>query len=966
MAAAHRQIQSIIDNTTAIVYAFDLEERFVMANTALAELLNSTPEQMIGKRRHEFMPKEDADWHEANDRQVIEAGRALEFEEHSQLEGRSITWLTTKFPLRDAQGRIYAVAGISADISERKQAEAKLAYQATLLANVSDAVIGFDTDFHVTSWNRAAERIYGYSAEEAIRRRAIEVLRRDYEGVSREEVLRELRESGHLEADFYQYTKEGRKLYVESRTMAIKDTNGKTVGWVGVNRDITERKRAEEALQEANEQLQAQTEELRTQAEELTTANEELRQSEQARGESEARYRSLAENMPSVLMRYDRQMRVVYLSPQAEDITGIPTRQFLGKTNRQVGMPEDLCSLWEKAIDEVFRTERNQDLEFSFASPQGPKTFYLKLAPEFDAHGAVTYVLGISTDITERKQIEEKARSLAHVVAQEKDRLAALVDSITDEIWFADAAGEFTLVNPSGVQEFALDTAGPTDVKGLAARLEVLRPDGSPRPVEETPPLRPSGRGRPQCRRDHPDSGFRRVTLSSGQFLPGARRRRPHHRVRIGRSGHHRAQRAEEALRQSEARFHRVFTSNVAALRLWDAQGRLLEVNDRFLGLIGYTRAQFEAGQVRWDEATPAEMRPRDYEAVQELQAGREISPYEKEFVRPDGSRVPVLIGGSILPGTPDIGVAFAVDITERKRAEGALRETRDYLDNLFNYANAPIIVWDPQFKITRFNAAFEHLTGRPAQEVLGREIDILFPPDSREESLAHIRRTTSQKERWEVIEIRILHTSGDVRTVLWNSANVLAPDNETVIATIAQGQDITERKQAEEALRELNATLESKVAQRTTELQQRARQLQKLTLEVSQAEDRERKRMAEILHDDLQQIIAGAKFHLSLLRNRVKYDASLQAIAAQIDQMLKDAIEKSRGLSHELSPAVLHHGDFTETLGWLARPNAGQAWPDRSRARERSQCTCNPMPSIASCTRRPRSCCSMWSSTRG
>ena len=126
LAAAHRQTQSLIDNTTAMVYACDLEERFVLANAALAALLRTTPAQLLGKRRHEFMPQADADAHEAADRKVIAAGRAVEFEEHSDLHGRSITWLSTKFPLRDAQGRIYGVAGIVTDISERKRAEEAL------------------------------------------------------------------------------------------------------------------------------------------------------------------------------------------------------------------------------------------------------------------------------------------------------------------------------------------------------------------------------------------------------------------------------------------------------------------------------------------------------------------------------------------------------------------------------------------------------------------------------------------------------------------------------------------------------------------------------------------------------------------------------------------------------------------------------------------------------------------------
>jgi PAS domain S-box-containing protein len=133
-------------------------------------------------------------------------------------------------------------------------------------------------------------------------------------------------------------------------------------------------------------------------------------------------------------------------------------------------------------------------------------------------------------------------------------------------------------------------------------------------------------------------------------------------------------------------------------------------------------------------------------------------------------------------------------------QAKDRLRETNDYLENLFNYANAPIIVWDPQFRITRFNHAFETLTGRPAGEVIGQSLEILFPPSLVESSLALIKQTTGG-ERWETVEIAILHLDGSVRTVLWNSATIFSADGKTPVATIAQGQDITERKQAEQAL---------------------------------------------------------------------------------------------------------------------------------------------------------------------
>jgi len=165
------------------------------------------------------------------------------------------------------------------------------------------------------------------------------------------------------------------------------------------------------------------------------------------------------------------------------------------------------------------------------------------------------------------------------------------------------------------------------------------------------------------------------------------------------------------------------------------------------------------------------------------------------------GTEVPVaeeLVQGTMFVV---IGGIVAALVGRRKRLNEELRETRDYLENLLNYANAPIIVWGPEFKITRFNRAFERLTGRSADKVIGKRLEVLFPEDAREESMDHIRRTM-KGERWEAVEIPILRADGTVRIALWNSANLYAADGKEVVATIAQGQDITERKQAEEELK--------------------------------------------------------------------------------------------------------------------------------------------------------------------
>ncbi len=171
--------------------------------------------------------------------------------------------------------------------------------------------------------------------------------------------------------------------------------------------------------------------------------------------------------------------------------------------------------------------------------------------------------------------------------------------------------------------------------------------------------------------------------------------------------------------------------------------------------------------------------------------------------------------------------VAVKEDVTERRRVEEELKRTRDYLEKLFDHANAPIVCWDADFKITRFNHAFEYLSEFEASEVIGGDLSRLFPESSRKESLGKIRRTLSG-ESWDAVEIPILLRSGDVRIALWNSANVYAEDGKTLLATIAQGQDITERKQAEEVLKRDKEAFERQVGERTRQLVDAQAELEK------------------------------------------------------------------------------------------------------------------------------------------
>jgi two-component system sensor histidine kinase/response regulator len=229
-----------------------------------------------------------------------------------------------------------------------------------------------------------------------------------------------------------------------------------------------------------------------------------------------------------------------------------------------------------------------------------------------------------------------------------------------------------------------------------------------------------------------------------------------------------------------------------------DSNRVIVEANLTAATLFGVDRGQLI--KARLDQFIAEADRDHFFLHIRQLGQIKTRKTCEVGLVKPDGTQLFVQLDSIMAEDrhNPDEYYRTAItDITERKRAEEALQETRDYLDNLLNYANAPIVVWDPAFRITRFNHAFEHLTGYSAAQVLGQPLEMLFPADKRAESLNYIQRTATG-ERWESVEIAIFCGDGTVRTVLWNSATLYALDCQTVVATIAQGQDITERKRVE------------------------------------------------------------------------------------------------------------------------------------------------------------------------
>ena len=230
-------------------------------------------------------------------------------------------------------------------------------------------------------------------------------------------------------------------------------------------------------------------------------------------------------------------------------------------------------------------------------------------------------------------------------------------------------------------------------------------------------------------------------------------------------------------------------------------------VSDTYATMLGYNPKEFEETYESWIERMHPDDRDRCHKYHEDYLNGL-FDEYRIEFRQrtANGNWKWILSLGKIVEwdpqGNPTRMLGTHTDIDVSKRNEEMLFEAKEYLENLINYANAPIIEWDAELRIKRFNKAFEKISGYEEEEMLNREIGILFPENTRQQCIELIHQAT-EGNRLESTEIIISRKDGKLRSLLWNTANLLDKSGQFVRSTIANGYDITERKKALEELRQ-------------------------------------------------------------------------------------------------------------------------------------------------------------------
>ena len=263
-----------------------------------------------------------------------------------------------------------------------------------------------------------------------------------------------------------------------------------------------------------------------------------------------------------------------------------------------------------------------------------------------------------------------------------------------------------------------------------------------------------------------------------------------------------------ELARGLEAKIRRLVEANVVGIFMWNLEGGITGANDAFLHMVQYDRDDLASGRVGWTDLTPAEWRDGDERAIAELKASGIFKPFEKEFIRKDGNRVPVLLGGALFENNGSEGVAFVLDLSEQKRQESARLYSEERYRVVVETASDAVVGIDEKGSIVFANPATAAIFGYDPSELTGKPLTLLMPEYMRELHKGGFKRYLATGQRhmnWQGTELTALRKNGEEFAAEISFGELTRDGHKTFTGFL---RDISKRKLAEQALRRSEALL--------------------------------------------------------------------------------------------------------------------------------------------------------------
>jgi len=753
-----KQYQFMVESAYDVIFFKDLKSRYVIANNKTLEAFGLSREQVIGKNDYEIMPnKDEAQKNIEDDNIVFKTGKLTKITKHmTSTDGKERWFQAIKVPQFDEEGKIIGLIGIARDITECKKAEGELRESEeryrTLYETIKDGMAGGPMDGRILECNQALADMLGYSKAELRNLTYQEITPERWHQMEAKIVEEQILKRGYSDEYEKEYIrKDGTVFPISARVWLRKDKDGKPVGMWGIVRDITERKRAEEALKESEHQKKA-----------------------------------ILDSTPDLAWLKNKQGVYIAANEPLCKAFGVKLEDLVGKTDFDIS-PEDLAKKYRADDEKVMKSGKRKRIVEQWGKKKGKRIWIETIkTPIYNDSGELIGTSGIARDITESKKAEQDLQAKTAI-------LQNIISNIPYYVFWKDKNSIYLGCNDNfaklaGVEKID-DIIGKTDYD-------------LPWKKEESDFYRKIdkeviSKGKPILNIEepvHPGQGMAATLLTSkvplrnedgeitgilGIFTDITERKK-----------------AEEALKESEEKFRNLAEESPNMIFI-NKKGRIVYVNKKCEEIMGYTKRDFYSPDFDFLSLISPEQTDLARSSFEIHMSGKDVSPHEYGLITKQGKRIETLVATKLIPYDGENAIlGIITDMTEHKKAEEQIRRLSSAVEQSID--GIAVAIGDLEPRLVYVNEAFARMHGYTPKEMIGMPTAKLHNQEQMSEYKTRINQLiTEGSTEGEIGHVRKDGTAFPTYMYI----TLLKNEEGKTTGSLAVTRDITESKQREKEL---------------------------------------------------------------------------------------------------------------------------------------------------------------------